>query len=265
MAWSEPVEEADRLKREWNRRGQSDLRDLYIASHPGWDDPAEWRRRAELDVGFILTGIDEASLSTLDVLEIGSGVGRLALELAPRVRSYTGIEIAPSILEEAQARCAALPNARFFEGDGTSVPEAARDREYGFVFSASVFIHCPKDVIEANLHAMKGAVAPGGLVRYQLLALLSDEEGLDAPPAAPAESAPCEPTAEADAQLAEAEVDLLAPIREAGEEDLVGEGYMGHQFPFTDAHSMSEGVFGDDVSLMRLGRPFIIGDWTRRG
>ena len=72
------MDEADRLKRQWDRRGRSELRDLYIASHPGWDDPAEWRRRAELDVGFILTGIPEESLADLDVLEIGSGVGRLA-------------------------------------------------------------------------------------------------------------------------------------------------------------------------------------------
>ena len=251
------MDEAERLKRQWDRRGRSELRDLYIASHPGWDDPAEWRRRAELDVGFILTGIPEESLADLDVLEIGSGVGRLARELAPRVKSYTGIEIAPSILEEARSRCEDMGNARFFEGDGRSVPDLAGDREYGFVFSASVFIHCPKDVIEANLQAMRGAVAPGGLVRYQLLALLTDMEGLEVP-----EESEVAIT-EADTELESNEPDLLAPIREAGEEELVGEGYMGHSFAFDEARQMSLRVFGDEVGLMRLGRPFIIGEWTR--
>ena len=109
------------------------------------------------------------------------------------------------------------------EGDGHSVPEGACDREYGFVFSASVFIHCPKDVIDANLAAMKVAVAPGGLTRYQLLAELTDPEGLENP------DQPAVAQADTDAALEEAEVDLLAPIREAGEEELV-QAQILHQF-----------------------------------
>ena len=104
---------------------------------------------------------------------------------------------------------------------------------------------------------MRGAVAPGGLVRYQLLALLTDTEGLELPQEGEGT------LTEADPERENNEPDLLAPIRAAGEEELVGEGYMGHSFAFDEARQMSLRVFGAEVGLMRLGRPFIIGEWTR--
>ena len=248
------MDEAGRLKREWDRRGRSPLRDLYIASHPGWDDPEAWRSRAVRDVDLILTDMGTGWLRQAHVCEVGCGVGRLVPALAPRVASYTGVDIAPSILEEARTRCAGLGEVRFFEGDGTGLPDVARDREYDFIFAAAVFIHCPRDVIESNLRSMKTALAPSGQVRYQLRALLADPEGM---------AVPEELVKATDAEQAATEVDLKAIVEDAGEEDLISDGYMGHKFTYREAGEMTRDVFGEDSAIMRPSRGFIVGGWTR--
>ncbi|MAB88647.1 MAG: hypothetical protein CMJ90_04215 [Planctomycetes bacterium] len=248
------MEEAERLKREWDRRGRSPLLDLYIASHTGWDDPETWGLRAARDVDFILTDIGADQLRRAHVCEVGCGVGRLVPALAPRVASYTGVDIAPSIVSEARRRCEGLDDVRFFEGDGAGLPDVARDREYDLIFAVAVFIHCPRAVVESNLRSMKAVLAPSGQVRYQLRALLADPEGI---------AVPEEFVKATDAEQASTEVDFKAIVQDAGEEDLIGDGYMGHKFTYREASEMTRAVFGSDAAVLRLDRQFIIGGWTR--
>jgi SAM-dependent methyltransferase len=53
-------------------------------------------------------------------LDVGTGVGALALALAPLVREVVGLDPVPELLELARAR--ALPNSEFALGDGTALP-----------------------------------------------------------------------------------------------------------------------------------------------
>jgi ubiquinone/menaquinone biosynthesis C-methylase UbiE len=55
-------------------------------------------------------------------LDVGTGVGALALALAPLVRQVVGLDPVPELLELARER--ALPNTEFVEGDGTALPFA---------------------------------------------------------------------------------------------------------------------------------------------
>src|SRR5688572_25086345 len=135
------------LKREWEARGTLPSRDLFVASHPGWNDPVAWERTAATEVELFLAGLDADWLRTVEVLELGCGSGRLARRLRAATRSYTGFDIAPSMVAAAQQRCADLDGARFFVGDGLSVPAGARDRAYGLVLAVAVFIHCPRAVV----------------------------------------------------------------------------------------------------------------------
>ncbi len=52
------------------------------------------------------------------VLDIGCGIGRLELALAPRVAAITGIDVSPNMIEEAGRRCAGLPNVRLLATSG---------------------------------------------------------------------------------------------------------------------------------------------------
>src|SRR5262245_6319909 len=101
------------LRGEWEARAGSARRDYFIASHVGWDDPATWEAVARRDADAIFVDLDSSFLQNAAVLEIGCGVGRLAAPILDRVASYTGVDIAPSLVDEARRRCTVLPRARF--------------------------------------------------------------------------------------------------------------------------------------------------------
>ena len=67
---------------------------------------------------------------------------------------------------------------RFFVGDGLSVPEPARDRQYGLVLACAVFIHCPRAVIAANVKDAFSLLLPEGQLRLSVLAFPDDPDGL---------------------------------------------------------------------------------------
>jgi cyclopropane fatty-acyl-phospholipid synthase-like methyltransferase len=59
------------------------------------------------------------------VLDIGCGIGRLAVELAPRVKEVYGIDVSGRMIETALRRCAALSNVRLMKTSGHDLREIA--------------------------------------------------------------------------------------------------------------------------------------------
>jgi len=53
-----------------------------------------------------------------DVLDIGCGIGRLLVALAPQVRSATGIDVSAEMVKAARRRCAAYSNVKAIKSDG---------------------------------------------------------------------------------------------------------------------------------------------------
>jgi cyclopropane fatty-acyl-phospholipid synthase-like methyltransferase len=52
------------------------------------------------------------------VLDIGCGIGRLLVALAPEVRSATGIDVSAEMVKTARRRCALYSNVTVIKGDG---------------------------------------------------------------------------------------------------------------------------------------------------
>ena len=189
MAPEEPDDDGDAdtlsavLRREWDDRAESEARDFYIASHAGWDEEETWSRQAALDLEFGLQGVEPAWLQEGHALEIGCGVGRLAAVLAPRVRTYTGVDVSAGMIEEARRRLKGVGHVRLLQNDGR-LPEEVRDHAYRLIFAHAVFIHCPRPVIVRLVEEAAGLLEPGGYLRFDVLANPLDLEGLDDPDAA---------------------------------------------------------------------------------
>jgi SAM-dependent methyltransferase len=65
-----------------------------------------------------------------ELLDIGCGIGRLLVALAPYVRSATGIDVSAEMVKAAQRRCAGLNNVTVIKGDGhglTGLADASFD------------------------------------------------------------------------------------------------------------------------------------------
>ena len=210
MSDENDIDWSRRLKDEWEERAASPMRDFFVASHRGWDDPETWDGQARADVNFAMSQLEEDWLARAHMLEIGCGVGRLVPHLRPLVASYTGTDISPSIVEEARRRCDGVEGARFFECDGASVPEPACDREYDLILVFAVFIHCPLDVIRETIASAGKLLAPGGRIRCSIRGDVEDHRGIIAP--------------EGHAEQVAAEVDdTVAQLEHMGVEELVNE------------------------------------------
>ena len=72
------------------------------------------------------------------MLDIGCGIGRVAQALAPRVRSVTGIDMSPGMIEEARHRCADLSNIEFCVCSGRNLADFA-DRAFDLVLAVDSF------------------------------------------------------------------------------------------------------------------------------
>jgi len=241
---------AELLRRNWEARASLPSRDLFVASHPGWNDPVAWERHARTELELFLMDLNATWIREADVLEIGCGSGRLAPFLRPHVRSYTGFDISQGMVDAARRRCDGMEGFRFFRGDGLGVPEPARDREYRLALAIAVFIHCPREVIAANVESAFAHLAPGGQLRFQLLADTEDREGL---------VGTSSNTQKATDSVASAAKDMIAALTEEERRWVFDAYYMGHRFRYGETEPFLAGLTGGRVALYRADLASIYG------
>lgn len=248
----------DRLKQAWEARARSPYREFYIASHRGWDDDQRVEHQARFDTAIVLRDFDDETLAAMDVLEIGCGSGRLAAQIAPRVRSYTGFDIAPTMVEVAEQRLAGRKNVTVLVGDGSGVPAAVSQGSYGLVFSHAVLIHCPREVIARYVRDCWPLVAAAGRMRLQLLADAGDPTGIEPPEQIP--QLDVAPPQEDAAALSDDEQRDLSSI----EDELDGTYYMGHRFRYDDVRPFLEELAPDaQIEVRRFEGEHIYVEMTR--
>ena len=125
----------------------------------GMTDEAELRRTGREIADRIAAHV--ALTTKDDVLEIGSGVGRIGLEIAPRCRSWTAGDRSQNMLSHAQARLRGVPNAKFVhlkEGGLREVADASLD----VIYCTNVLPHL--DAVERWRYVQEAhrVLRPGG-------------------------------------------------------------------------------------------------------
>jgi SAM-dependent methyltransferase len=125
-----------------------------------------------------------------DVMEIGSGQGRMAIPLTSYLDesgSYMGFDVVADAVADCEARVSSrFPRFRFVHVDvmndlytetGTSAADfdfPFGDDAFDFVFATSVFSHMPPDEIERYIVESRRVVRPGGRL-FATLFLMDDE------------------------------------------------------------------------------------------
>jgi len=98
-----------------------------------------------------------------DVLELGCGIGRIGRELAPRCRSWTGVDISENMIGFASQRLSDLPNVTFHQLHRTSL-DMLEDNSIDKAYSIAVFCHMDKEDLYLYLQELNRVVRPGGLI-----------------------------------------------------------------------------------------------------
>lgn len=152
------------MKGDWNRRSAENA-EFYIATA---DDrsPEEFRASGQRDVAIFFDGLDALLTPRRDVVDIGCGIGRMDEFVAPRVGTLTGIDVSGEMVRKAKARLAHVPNVRFREGDGFSLPLPAASVD--LVFSHIVFQHMPRHVARSYFRDVLRTLRAGGDFVFQM-------------------------------------------------------------------------------------------------
>jgi SAM-dependent methyltransferase len=114
----------------------------------------------------IVARLDEWQLIKPDLtaLDIGCGIGRLEIALAPRLRAMTGIDVSPGMIEEARRRCVGLANAEFAVCDGTGLAAFA-GRRFDLILAVDAFpylVAADPAVAERHIADAVQLLPPGG-------------------------------------------------------------------------------------------------------
>lgn len=101
-----------------------------------------------------------------DLLEIGCGIGRLSLALAPALRAVTGLDVSGEMIAEARRRGGAIPNASFRHTGGRDLAGIA-DESVDLVLAADVFpylVAAGGDLPRRHVEEAARVLRPGGAI-----------------------------------------------------------------------------------------------------
>lgn len=170
----------------WNAWGRRD---------PLWSilaDPAKKGNRWQLDE-FFATGVTEIStlLRHLDAigarigrdqaLDFGCGVGRLTQALAKEFAHVTGVDIAPSMLEQAERYNRNGERCRFLLNESADLSAVSAD-SVDLVYSNITLEHCEPVFAKGYIREFLRVIRPGGVAAFHVLGDCDPASAPDADP-----------------------------------------------------------------------------------
>ena len=106
------------------------------------------------------------------VFELGCGVGRIGLQIAPKVAYWEGADISANMLDVARARLAAQKNVGFTELKRSRLDGIA-DASFDKAYCVAVFIHMDKEDFFLYLEELARVLKPGGVLYFDTWNLAS--------------------------------------------------------------------------------------------
>ena len=109
------------------------------------------------------------------VLEIGSGGGRLAARVAPRVKHLYCLDISSEMLKRLSAVLADHDNISYVHTEDGTFPPSLLAAELDFVYSFDVFVHIDLHAMWKYVRQIAQSLRPGGAAFLHTANLLTQE------------------------------------------------------------------------------------------
>lgn len=152
------------MRQAWDRRAESDPLYAIEASRADWTEDEFFADGREV-VDFVM-GLVGDDLARGCMLEIGCGIGRIAIPFSRHFERVDGIDVSPRMIDAACTR--RLPaNVRLHPSSGEDLA-SFDDRSLDFVFSLHVFQHIgAPEVIRRYFEEIRRVLRPAGAALLQ--------------------------------------------------------------------------------------------------
>src|SRR6185312_16415444 len=165
-------DDLERLREVWNELGADDPLWAILSSpdkRGGRWDADEFFAKGEAEIahveGFCVPFARPHGREL--AVDFGCGVGRLTRALAARYAHAIGVDISPSMVEQARALNAQIPNVRFVE-NATPRLEFLADGSVDFLYSVLTLHHIPAPLQRAYIGEFVRVLAPAGVAVFQI-------------------------------------------------------------------------------------------------
>ena len=168
-----------KMKKEWNERTK--MNPLFvIATDSSKTEDNFWNSGIDdcNDILGISTEryqkiIENKDTSSMNVLEIGCGIGRILIPMRKIFGNVTGIDISSEMVQLGQKYVSDIPNCNIVENNGTDLAEFS-DNSFDFCYSFIVFRHIPeKQIVENYIKEVSRILKVGCLFRFQVRGIIS--------------------------------------------------------------------------------------------
>ena len=159
--------------KEWERFAQEDARHYICTDIPKGDAEAFWRSGAEIVEQQFLPLAARYKIRSGTAVEIGCGIGRLAIPMARHFDYVIGFDISKGMVEQAGGNAAAqgIANASFCKVEDPGALEQhiqGITQTVDFLYSLLVFQHIDDfHVIEAYIKSIHKLLSPDGIAYLQ--------------------------------------------------------------------------------------------------
>lgn len=168
-----------KMKKEWNERTKMNPLFVIATDH---SDTEEDFWNSGIDECNDILGIDteryqkiieNKETSSMNVLEIGCGIGRILIPMRKIFGNATGIDISSEMVQLGQKYVSDIPNCNIVENNGTDLAEFS-DNSFDFCYSFIVFQHIPeKQIVENYIKEVSRILKSSCLFRFQVRGTIS--------------------------------------------------------------------------------------------
>jgi ubiquinone/menaquinone biosynthesis C-methylase UbiE len=161
------------VQKHWDALGRTDplwaILTVPSKRYGGWD-LAEFFASGRQEIAAVMREVEALGLPSdrrRRALDFGCGVGRLTQALCEHFEDCTGVDIAPSMVEQARRFNRHGDRCRYVLNPADDL-KVFGDCEFDFVYSFIVLQHVEPKYIEAYLREFVRVLAPGGLICVQI-------------------------------------------------------------------------------------------------
>ena len=160
------------MRQDWDQRAKENARHYVATLQDEWTDSEFFRSGAiwvqyhvESSLAEICNG---RSASSMRILEIGCGAGRMTYTLSKMFGEVDAVDISPEMIAKAGEALRECRNVSLHVNNGVDL-SMFPDQYFDFAFSAIVFQHIPsRGVIENYIKETWRVLRPGSLFRFQV-------------------------------------------------------------------------------------------------